>query len=230
MVVSVEISGILEKKLRRLVELGVYSSVAEAVREAVRRLFEDIDLKSLAIELYIERGASLSYAAEFAEETIESMIDYMLSKGVTPVIGGIVEEDYEEIDDGVIFADPLSLYVIYKSNLASLLDELFSRGLILLAPAEAESYLQILVADRIRRGLPVPFRVETVRLPRVLEEHSEPPLSTMEVAAVEYSLKTGTPVLLDDARARDYARKRGARAYSTLSLVTTYISRVGSPP
>jgi Arc/MetJ-type ribon-helix-helix transcriptional regulator len=50
--VSVEISGLLERRLRRLVDLGLYSSVSEAVRDAIRMLFERLDLKSLALELY----------------------------------------------------------------------------------------------------------------------------------------------------------------------------------
>jgi metal-responsive CopG/Arc/MetJ family transcriptional regulator len=59
--VSVEISGLLERRLRRLVDLGLYSSVSEAVRDAVRALFERLDLRALALELYTVREASLGY-------------------------------------------------------------------------------------------------------------------------------------------------------------------------
>ncbi len=228
MVVSVEISGVLEKKLRRLVELGVYASVAEAVRDALRLLLRELDLRSLALELYLERGASLGYAAEFAEETIDSMIDYMLSRGVTPVLGAIVEEDYMPVE-GAAIIDPSALFVIFKSGLGGLIGELAASGLVLYASRDLESVMQVLTADRLRRGMPPVDGITLVRTPRVDEERDH--LITLhELAAVEYAYLNGITLLSDDARVRDYARSRGVRARSSLSLITTYVSLHGSPP
>jgi len=228
LVVSVEISGVLEKKLRRLVELGVYASVAEAVRDAVRLLLEELDLRGLAVELYLGRGASLGYAAEFAGETLESMIDYMLSRGVTPVLGAIVEEDYLPLE-GPAILDPSALFVSFKSGVGGLLAQLSSQGLSFYASHELESLMQVLLADRIRRGMAPVDGVTLVKTPRIDEERDQL-LTVHELAAVEYAYMNGVTLVADDARVRDYARRRGVKARSSLSIITTYIALTGSPP
>lgn len=228
MVVSVEISGVLEKKLRRLVELGVYASVAEAVRDAVRLLLDELDLRSLALELYLERGASLGYAAEFAGETYEAMIDYMLSRGVTPVLGAIIEEDYLPVE-GAAILDPSSLFVLFKSGLGGVLAELSRKGMIFYASQDLNSMMQVLVADRIRKGMAPVDGFSLVKTPRIDDER-DVLLTVHELSAVEYAYLNGITLISDDARVRDYARKRGVKARSSLSMLTTYILLAGSPP
>lgn len=228
MVVSVEISGVLEKKLRRLVELGVYASIAEAVRDAVRLLLEELDLRGLALELYLERGASLGYAAEFAGETLESMIDYMLSRGVTPVLGAIVEDDYRTLK-GAAILDPSALFVVLKTGLGGLLESLAGRGFLFYAPQELSSLMQVFLAERIRMGMEPVNGLTLVRTPRV-DEDKDHLLTAHELSTVEYAYLNGVELISDDARVRDYARRRGVAARSSLSLITTYIALEGAPP
>ena len=224
MVVSVEISGLLERKLRRLVELGVYASVAEAVRDAVRKMMEEMDLRALALELYVTREASLHYVSEFAGETFQGMIDYMIARGVTPVIGALAREDYEPPGDGEAILDGLSVYVIYKSRLGDLVAGLRRQGLTLLAPRQLSSYTHILAAERIRRGLPLPEGVEEVDVEVEQEERPGLLLTPLEVAVIEYARSSGAALISDDRRTREAARRMGVRAYSSLSLVTHYLS------
>ena len=76
--VDVEISGILEEKLRRLVELGLYSSISEAVRDAVRRLLQQLDMRSLALKIFLGYSVCwIFYGISF----------YFLLKSLGPTIG-----------------------------------------------------------------------------------------------------------------------------------------------
>ena len=226
MVVNVEIGGILERRLRRLVELGVYSSVAEAVREAVRVMLDSMDLRKYALELYVTREASLHYVTEFAGETFQGMIDYLMSRGVTPAIGATAREDYRGLDDGEVIVDVLTLYTIYKTRLGDITARLVEEGgLKLLVPKGVESHLHLLVAERVRRGRPLPGEPERVEV----EEVEEPsiPLTPLELGVIDYALSEGVPMLSDDFRTRKYARDRGVRVYSSLSLISTYVERLG---
>ncbi|MEM4476262.1 MAG: hypothetical protein QXG07_03135, partial [Desulfurococcaceae archaeon] len=83
--VDVEISGILEERLRRLVDLGIYSSLSEAVRDAVRRLLDQMDLKNLALKLYTLSEASFQYVVEFADSSFDDMTEYFITRGYTPL-------------------------------------------------------------------------------------------------------------------------------------------------
>lgn len=230
MVVSVEISGALERKLRRLVELGVYASVAEAVRDAVRRMLDSMDLRSLALELYTSRDASLHYVTEFAGETFQGMIDYMVSRGVTPLIGAMEAGDAEPIEGGEALVDVLTLYVIYKSRLGDVVASLSDGGLRLSAPRQAESLSHILVAERIRRGLPIPPRVEFVDVGEGEEGVGRYLLTPLETGVIGYARREGLPLVTDDYRVRLAARSLGVRTYSSLALIPTYIERLGSKP
>lgn len=229
MVVSVEIGGVLERKLRRLAELGLYASVAEAVREAVRQMLQNIDLRRLALDLYINKGSTLHYAAEFADETFKGFIDYMLGKGVTPSIGGILPEDFRSVDGENLVVDALTTFTMYTSDIASIAGGL--KGSVTVAiPRAIEAQVHLLDAWRIRRGFQPVGHVEFVDV-RVRDEEPRDMLMTpLEASIIGYAEKEGLALLTDDYRLRLAARSLGVRAYSSISLVTTYIEVNGSPP
>lgn len=125
MVVSVEISGVLEEKLRRLVELGIYASVSEAVRDAVRNMLSSLDLRKIALNLYLTKGSSLHYACHFSETPCPAFIDYLLIQGHTPGLGYL--EEPPEVEEGKVYLlDYSSAYVIYSSTLSSIIDSIHS--------------------------------------------------------------------------------------------------------
>ncbi len=122
MPVSVDISGWLEEVLRHLVEAGIYPSIAEAVRDAVRRFIERLDLRDLALKVYLNGKSSLNYAAYIARESFENMITYILEKGYFPELGA---ENKDEVIQGAnllknnnrIILDVSSLYTVYTTGL-----------------------------------------------------------------------------------------------------------------
>ncbi len=229
MPVSVEIAGLLERRLRRLVDLGLYSSVSEAVRDAIRMLFERLDLKALALELYTSRDASLGYVVEFSGESLEALIDYMISRGIPPVIGCIDPVEVRVLE-GPVIVDPLTVHVVYKSYLADLALKLSDSGLKFYAPSTLEPQIQVLTAIRARRGLNTRSFIEYVEVNVQEEEsHGRILLTPLERALISYARSEGLTLLSDDVRVRSHASKLGVKALSSLSIVETFIDRFGRP-
>lgn len=218
MVVSVEISGILEERLRRLVDLGIYATVAEAVRDAVREFLKNLDLKEIALELYLKRGATFQYTVEFAGETYESMMDYFISKGVLPLVGALREEDLALLGPGEYVLDGVTLYVAYKSGLVEVMKRLRGEGYRFLAPRQLEVLSEVLEARRILEGLK---RVEVVEFVAGKPVRLGDLVTPVEASAIGYASSRGIVLLSDDARTRELARDRGVRAYSSASLIAT---------
>lgn len=225
MVVSVEISGLPEKRLRRLVDLGLYSSVAEAVRDAVRLLFEKVNLRDAALNLYVSRDVSLGYAAEISGEPLESFIDYMVSRGVAPALGALTLDDVGVLE-GEILLDPSSVFVTYKSLLYSLAFKLSGEGLKLYAPRALAPQIHIWEAMRVRRGLPAGGSLNYVTIEPVESEDS-PLLTGIERGVLDYASRSGVTLLSDDYRVRLAAGAFGVKALSSLSLIATAASRGG---
>ncbi|MEB3860876.1 MAG: hypothetical protein GSR84_01475 [Desulfurococcales archaeon] len=225
MVVTVEISGILEEKLRRLVELGVYSSVAEAVRDAVRNMIDKMDLVDIALQLYINKDASFQYISYFASKPYKVMIDIMLSQEILPLLGARTGEELRDPEPGTYVIDPFTAFVIYESDIHDILEEKTnSGGYRFLYPEAGKPQLEVYMARRLSRGrratnimhiAPIPVPTEP---PRHLVTH-------IEEALVSYAEAAGAILLSDDIRTREYARKRGVEAYSTLSLLKDSIAR-----
>ncbi len=225
MVVSVEISGVLEKRLRRLVDLGLYSSVAEAVRDAVKLLFEKVNLRDAALNLYTSRDVSLNYAAEISGEPLESFIDYMVSKGVAPVLGALTLEDVGVLE-GEVLLDPSSTFVVYKSLLYNVALKLSGENLKLYAPRALAPQIHVWEALRVRRGLPAESPVNYVTVEPV-ESEDTPLLTGLERGVLRYASKTGLTLLSDDHRVRLAAEALGVKALSSLSLIATAAPRGG---
>jgi len=225
--VSVEISGLLERRLRRLVDLGLYSSVSEAVRDAIRMLFEKLDLKALALELYTTREASLGYVVEFSGETYDSLLDYMLSRGVMPILGCTNPGEIRVLEDNVL-VDPLTIHVIYKSYLVDLASKLNDSGLKFYTPSILQPQIQVLEAIRARRGLSYRSFINYVEIAIQEEEsYGRILISPIERALISYARSEGLILLSDDVRVRSYASRVGVTALSSLSIIETYISRFG---
>jgi Arc/MetJ-type ribon-helix-helix transcriptional regulator len=223
-VLSVEISGILEERLRRLVDLGVYASVAEAVREAVRLFLKNLDLKKIAMDMYVKRRASFQYATEFADETYDVMIDYMLSRGVMPLIGAIKAEDSPPLYPGTYILDSLTLYTIYKSGLVDLLKILKKKGYRFLALSDLGPMVDVLEARRLARGLSYSGVIEFVSHKASRERKGL--YSINEIMTIDYASRNGARMLSDDARTRELARGLGVEAYSSASVLATLVDEL----
>ncbi|MCX8195505.1 MAG: hypothetical protein N3F67_00240 [Acidilobaceae archaeon] len=219
MVISVEISGALERRLRRLVELGVYPSAAEAVREAVRTLLERHDLREVALQTYVSKEASLHYVADIAGVGVEGMIEYMLSRGVLPALGALRSEDVAQLE-GRVMVDPSALLVLYKSMLHR---ALAVSGLRALLPAQLAPLAQILEVKMARLGVPVRSSWEEIDVEP--QEEGDELISPLERGIMERAREMGAILLSDDVRVRLRARRMGLRAYSSLSLIPTVMEK-----
>jgi hypothetical protein len=135
------------------------------------------------------------------------MIDYMLSRGIPPVIGSSNPGDVGVID-GPVIVDQVAVHVIYRSYLADLALRL-TGSLKIYAPSTLEPQIQVLEAVRARRGLNVRSFIDYVEVSLQDEETH------------------GRILLSDDVRVRAYASRLGVRAVSSLSIVETYIARFG---
>ena len=154
----------------------------------------------------------------------------MLDRGVTPSIGGVVPEDYARVDGEVLVVDALTAFTLYTSDIASLIPQLSSKGVLVEAPRAVESQIHLLDAWRIRRGFsPIP-RLHMVDLKISDEEPREAPITPLEASILAYAEREGVSLLSDDYRLRSRAREIGVRSYSSLSLITTYMDVYGSPP
>ncbi len=98
---TVEIKGEFELKIKRLIDAGLYGSIAEAVRDALRHMLREYDEKEIAVGLYRQEKVSLAKAAGIAGVSITRMKEILIEKGIKPRLGveGVRElyEDYETL-------------------------------------------------------------------------------------------------------------------------------------
>ncbi|MEM1641015.1 MAG: UPF0175 family protein [Acidilobaceae archaeon] len=220
---SVEISGLLERRARKLVELGLYGSVSEVVRDALRRYFETLDLKRVALDLYLLKDVSLSYAAEIAGLSYDEFLDYLLYRGVQPLLG-VLSSSEVDVVEGELLLDPSSVHTIYKSRLAEVLPKTKDLEIDLLVPKQLEARVQALNALRVRLGLPAIPISSYVELD--VDDQEEPKsITSLEKACVDYARKEGITLISDDIRVRSEATRNGTRTGSSLSILETLIRR-----
>lgn len=93
MTTTVEIKGILEDRLELLVKSGLYASKSEAVRDSIRHLLNELDMKELAFKLYKDEQISTGLALEIAEMDLVSFLEECKQRGIETRIG------IESIDD-----------------------------------------------------------------------------------------------------------------------------------
>jgi Arc/MetJ-type ribon-helix-helix transcriptional regulator len=93
MTTTVEIKGILEDRLELLVKSGLYASKSEAVRDSIRHLLNELDMKELAFKLYKDGQISTGLALEIAEMNLVSFLEECKQRGIEPKIG------IESLDD-----------------------------------------------------------------------------------------------------------------------------------
>lgn len=79
------LSADIDRKIKALVKVGIYSSEMEVIKDALKNLFrEKADLNvSAAIELYREGQISLNKAAEMAGMPAIGFKDLLINRGLT---------------------------------------------------------------------------------------------------------------------------------------------------
>ena len=221
--VEVELGGILEEKLRRLVELGLYSSLSEAVRDAIRRLLEHLDLRSIALKLYLNTNASFQYVTEFAEMSYDDMIEFLMSRGIVPLLGIVSDRDTASLDPSREYVlDPFTLYTMYRADMYKFLEVLVDRDYVFLAPSSISSWAEAIFFKRLTRYLEHHDILKFFNVDRVEVPGFKAKLTLHEQYAIFYATKHKNCILLsDDVRTREYARSLGVSSLSSISVLYT---------
>ena len=224
MVTTVEIGGWVEEILEHLVRAGYYASKAEAVRDAIRRLIESMDLRIIALRAYRDGRISYQLATEISNTSYEELLAYFLKRGVVPELGS---DELEEVEEGArlileapgVVVDLSTLYTLYHIGLLAQLPRL---GIDIYVPKSGSYEVRLAEmrmavfhkkATRIRGILqmdPAPGAVEYARRNGV---------TVVEAEAIIHAAHRGLVVVSDDARTRLNARLSGALAAPTLSLI-----------
>jgi len=224
LVVNIEISGPFEERLRRLVELGVYASAAEAVRDALRRLMNELELRKIALSIYTMKGSSLMYFCEFSEEPCPSAIEFMLVNEVAPRLGAETREDTEPPPQGAqLVLDPSAVLVAY-SSLGVKAYEALSGVYEFAVPEPLAGFERVYYARLARLGVRAQFNPHRVQV-RVPRQQPEATITPLEAAIVKYSASTGNYLVVDDGYTREYARRAGARVTTTAALLRAAASQ-----
>ena len=82
----IEVGGYFDEVMDALIDAGLYASKAEVVRDALRRLFETLDLRRVALRAY-QRGVTLWRAMRIAGVGFDEFLSYMVASGVAPEVG-----------------------------------------------------------------------------------------------------------------------------------------------
>lgn len=224
--VEIELGGLLEEKLRRLVELGFYTSLSEAVRDAVRRLLREIDLMKIALKLYLDSDASFQYVTYYAEASFEEMIEYMLQHGYTPLLGlhKLDEKTVESIvNQREYVLDPITIYVVYKTNLLDIMSTLRRQGYRFYAPASIKTWSELLEARRIPFLLEERRVLEYFSVGKIRGSTRKTRLTLHEIYSIEYAKENNAVLLSEDIRTREHASREGVVSTSIVFLI--YLSK-----
>jgi hypothetical protein len=216
LVVSVEISGMLEDKLRRLVELGIYASVSEAVRDAIRRMLSNMDLMRISADIYTKKGCSLYYACYFSETTCQKFIDYLLINGITPGLGTVDDPPLPGKSEKFVL-DPSSIYVIFNTMLVNVFNKLKLNQSFYI-PETLSTFFQLNLAYALRRGIDVSYEVKYFKI----KEINVP--NNLYLTKVEYALlntlKRGNITLVsDDFYVQNISKNMGITVMPSISFL-----------
>ncbi|MCE4627647.1 MAG: hypothetical protein F7C34_00655 [Desulfurococcales archaeon] len=221
MVVSVDITGVLEERLRRLVDLGIYASVSEAVRDALRRLMDELDLHHIGLMLYRSGNATLSYICEFTDSPCNRVISYFLENGTVPLLGSSQKPARTEIPNQILLA-PSALFTVYTSYLGNLLWKLREGGTRLYMAADLENEQRLWEAYSIHKGiLRHVLAIEAIEPCARMKEkiNSKILLSKAEKSTVNAAKTCNIPVLTVDQRLREALEGFGIKTVGAVELL-----------
>ncbi|MHA2295894.1 MAG: UPF0175 family protein [Candidatus Hodarchaeales archaeon] len=102
MTTTVEIKGLLEERLELLVRAGMYASKSEAVRDGIRHLLKELDIKDIAFKLYRDGKISTGLALELVEIDLVTFLAQCQQRGIRPRTGIETEDELEADVKGLI--------------------------------------------------------------------------------------------------------------------------------
>jgi predicted nucleic acid-binding protein/predicted HTH domain antitoxin len=117
---TIEIDGYLEQKLDVLVSTGLYATKTEAVRDAIRRLVQQLDIVSILMAMYRKGRVSLGYCAEASDLSFDDTLLVLQKKGYRPRLGvdelGVVETEMRRLDSAdTVVVEGFTLGVLWEA-------------------------------------------------------------------------------------------------------------------
>jgi putative addiction module CopG family antidote len=94
MTTTVEIKGLLERRIELLIKAGLYASKSEVVRDGLRHLLKEINMQEIALQLYQDEEISIGLALELSEMDLQSFVSLCKKRGIKPKLG---TEDIDEL-------------------------------------------------------------------------------------------------------------------------------------
>ncbi len=220
-----EITGMLEEILEALVAAGLYNNKSEAVRDAIRRLGEKIDLNNIALRVYMEnRDMSFTRVLSITRLGFKEAVVYFIKHGFAPELGVVDKNEIEsffnssnEISDSGIILDLTSLEVFMETGLIEHLPKIASITSLII-PKSLEDYIRqipLRYGLLYRKMLSLPgFRVEKA----TVSSSSRGWLSMSEAEALKIAKKNNAIIISCDMRFRRQARIRGVKIAPGASL------------
>jgi len=232
----IEISGLLEKQLQLLVDIGLYSSKTEAVRDAVRRLLNSVNIADVAVKIYSQGRISLAYASELAEQSIPEFFIKLLGKGIVPRLVSSrknVEEVVENIDKKkVLVFDVSSLYVTYLSETLDVFRRILTylsekRNVRNIVSPDTILHLKFIELKRLisfgHRSTELPLTLANVDANEFKKFNNkfikEQSITTAEMTTQYLAYRLKAILVTDDYKALEIANKTNVYAISTMSLL-----------
>ncbi|MEB3772522.1 MAG: hypothetical protein GSR82_02445 [Desulfurococcales archaeon] len=220
MVVTVEITGMLEEILDALVASGLYNNKSEAVRDAIRRLGEKLDLTHLAFKVYSSnREMTFTRALNVSRLGFKETIVYFIRKGYAPELGVIDDEEVKSLPSfrGEFVLDYTSMEIFLETGfiehiprLAGVINFIVPKSL-----EEQVKQLPLRYGLAYKRLLRLPgFKVVSERISTSMKGW----LSESEAEALRIARNRGIPIISCDIRFRKRLRVDGIKSVPGLGL------------
>ncbi|AEM39497.1 hypothetical protein Pyrfu_1641 [Pyrolobus fumarii 1A] len=210
----VEVGEYFDEIMDALVESGIYSSKAEVVRDALRRLLETIDMRLVGLRAY-QRGSTLWRALRISGVGFEEFLSFMLASGVAPEIG--CREAPAPPPTSLYVIDPIGVEVLGRLGV---LEHLSSR---LVLPVELEP-----IVRRVEALIGVHLDVRFERIAGVRSLVRKLGVTLEEAAVLALAAKHGILAACDPrlgARSGGAGVKRVVCCYALLRLVDESVWR-----
>ncbi|MEM0271911.1 MAG: hypothetical protein QW514_05145 [Thermoprotei archaeon] len=223
---TIEIEGYLEQKLDVLVATGLYATKTEAVRDAIRRLVQQVDIVTILLNMYRRGKVSLGYCAEASDLSFNEMLLVMQKKGYKPKLGvdelGLVEKEVRVLDsvDSVV-VEGFTLGVLGDC----LGDKIFlgKPWRVQLTQHQVEHLsleIRRSVISKLNNGVVFVSGIRSVD-----ELSSQNAISKGEAASILAASKSGATLVADDERVRATAERVGVRVAGSISVVLYLLAR-----
>jgi hypothetical protein len=220
MVVTVEITGMLEEILDALVASGLYNNKSEAVRDAIRRLGEKVDLTHLAFKVYSNnREMTFTRALNVSRLGFKETVVYFIRKGYAPELGVLNNEEMKNLPSlqGEFVLDYTSMEIFLETGFIEHIPKL--TGVIeFVVPKSLEEQVKQLPLRyglAYKRLLRLPgFKVVSERVSTSMKGW----LSESEAEALRIARNRGIPVISCDIRFRNRLRMDNIRSVSGIGF------------